>query len=103
MSDKLMPTSIAQHVATPARPLTREQMTAWLDQVMSRRRVLAGATGLSLAALAGTILGGCGDGNGVGEREGSMPADTATAGPAGLQLPGRVIEHGRQGYPAARP
>ena len=54
-------------------------MTDWIDQLISRRSVLAGATTLSLAALAGTMLGGCGDGDGKGdvpyEPDGpSMPA-----------------------------
>ena len=75
MSDEMVPTPIAKHVKTAVRPVTRQQMTAWLDQVTSRRGVLAGAATLSLAALAGTILGGCGDSDGVGNRDGSTPED----------------------------
>lgn len=36
----------------------REQRTAWIEQLATRRGVLAGATTLSLAGLAGLVLGG---------------------------------------------
>ena len=74
MSDKLMPTPTAHRDTAAPRPVTREQMKAWIDQLISRRSVLTGATTLSLAALAGTMLGGCGDGDGAAPDGTAQPA-----------------------------
>ena len=77
MPEKPLSTQSAPADGAANRTVTREQMTAWTEQLVSRRRVLAGATTLSLTGLAGLILGGC---------EGD-PGDTGPAGPAGPGSP----------------
>ena len=59
MSDRPLLTQPAHSDSATKRAVSQEQMTAWIEQLVSRRRVLAGATTLSLAGLAGLVLGGC--------------------------------------------
>ena len=76
MSEEPMPTPSARRDGAAPRPVTCQHMTDWIDKRIRRRSVLAGATTLSLAALAGTMLGGCGDGKGVRDEPtpAAMPA-----------------------------
>ena len=73
MSGKTLSTQSAHSDATTKGAVTREQMTAWIEQLVTRRGVLAGAATIGVAGLAGLILGGC---------EGD-PGATGPAGPAG--------------------
>lgn len=76
MSEEPLLTQSARSDGGAKGAVTQEQMTAWVELLVSRRRVLAGATTLGLAGLAGLVLGGCeGD-------EGATGA-TGPAGPAG--------------------
>ena len=59
MSEKSLLTPLARSDGATTRAVTQEQMTAWIEQLVSRRRVLTAATTLSLAGLAGLVLGGC--------------------------------------------
>ena len=59
MSEKPLLTQSAQTDGATKRAVTREQMNAWIEQLVTRRSVLAGATTISLAGLAGLVLGGC--------------------------------------------
>ena len=53
--------------------MSEKQMNAWIEQLVSRRRVLAGATTIGLAGLAGLVLGGCeGDGEAAVAADGNM-------------------------------
>ena len=61
MSEKPLSTQSAHSDGATKRAVTREQLTAWIEQLVTRRSVLAGATTLSLAGLAGLVLGGCDD------------------------------------------
>ena len=78
MSEKPLSTQSAPSDGAANRTVTHEQVTAWIEQLVSRRRVLAGATTLSLAGLAGLVLGGCEGGQG----------DAGPAGPAAPTPPG---------------
>ena len=71
MSEKPLSTQSAHSDSATKQAVTREQMTAWIEQLVTRRGVLAGAATISLAGLAGLILGGC---------EGD-PGATGPAGP----------------------
>ena len=73
MSGKPLSTQPAHSDGTPERVVTREQMATWVEQLVTRRVVLSGATTVGLAGLAGLILGGC---------EGD-PGDPALDGPTG--------------------
>ena len=73
MSEQPLSRPAADRGSAAPRPATRRDMTDWIDQLISRRSVLAGATTLSLAALAGTMLGGCGDGSGEAPDEPAQP------------------------------
>ena len=73
MSEQPLSTQSAHSDGAASRAVTREQMNAWIEQLVSRRRVLAGATTIGLAGLAGLVLGGC---------EGD-PGPAGPAGPAG--------------------
>ncbi len=75
MSEKPLLTQSVHSDGATKRAVTREQMNAWVEQLVTRRSVLAGATTLSLAGLAGLVLGGC-DG------------EQAATGPPGPTPPG---------------
>lgn len=72
MTEQPLSTQSAHFDGAVNRAVTREQMNAWIEQSVSRRRVLAGAATLSLAGLAGLVLGGC-------------EGDTATAPDGNMQ------------------
>ena len=59
MSEKPLSTQSAHSNGATKRAVNREQMNAWIEQLVTRRSVLAGATTLSLAGFAGLVLGGC--------------------------------------------
>ena len=78
MSEKPLSTQSAPSGGATKRAATREQMTAWIEQLVTRRGVLAGATTISLAGLAGLVLGGCdGDGDATTPAGPSQPAAPA--------------------------
>ena len=79
MTDQLLSTQSAPSDGAVNRAVTRKQMNAWIEQLVSRRRVLAGAATLSLAGLAGLVLGGCeGDDGTATAPDGTMqPASPA--------------------------
>ena len=81
MSEQPLSTQSAHSDGAVNRAVTREQMNAWIEQLVSRRRVLAGATTLSLAGLAGLVLGGC-------EGDQGDPGPAGPAGPPGPTPPG---------------
>ena len=86
MSEQPLSTQSARSDDATKRAVTQEQMTAWIEQLVSRRRVLAGATTLSLAGLAGLVLGGC-------------EGDDGATGPAGPAGPAGPPEHTPPGPP----
>ena len=53
MSEKPLSTQSAHSNGATKRAVNREQMNAWIEQLVTRRSVLAGATTLSLAASRG--------------------------------------------------
>ena len=59
MTEQPLSTQSPRSEGAVSRAGTRERMNAWIEQLVSRRRVLAGAATLSLAGLAGLALGGC--------------------------------------------
>ena len=77
MSEKSLSTPSAPSDGRAKQAVTRDQMTAWIEQLMTRRGVLSGATTIGLAGLAGLVLGGC---------EGDQ-GDVGPAGPAGAEGP----------------
>ena len=83
MSRKPLSTQPAVSGGTAERVVTRGQMTAWIEQLVTRRSVLRGATTIGLASLAGLVLGGC-------EGEHGEPGPAGPAGPAGP--PGASLE-----------
>ena len=85
------------------RAVTREQMNAWIEQLMTRRGVLSGTVTIGLAGLAGLVLGGCeGDQGDVGPAGATGPA--GPAGPPGPTPPGppafnfKVVSVFEQGF-----
>ena len=73
MSEQPLSTQSAHSDGTVNRAVTHEQMNAWIERLMSRRRVLAGAATLSLAGVAGLVLGGCeGDDDTAAAPDGNM-------------------------------
>ena len=77
MSGKPTSTQPEHSDGTTERIISRSQVTAWIEQLVTRRGVLSGATTIGLAGLAGLVLGGCEGGQG----------DTGAGGPAGPPRP----------------
>ena len=59
MPEQPLSTQSAHSDGAIDRAVTRQQVNAWIEQLVSRRRVLAGAATIGLASLAGLVLGGC--------------------------------------------
>ena len=79
MSGKPLSTPVAPTHGATERAVMLEQMTTWIEQLVTRRGVLSGATALGLAGFAGLVLGGC-----EGDQGEPGPAGpTGPAGPAG--------------------
>ena len=87
MSEKSLSTPSAQPDGSAKQAVTRAQMDAWIEQLMTRRGVLSGATTIGLAGLAGLVLGGCeGDQGDVGPAGPAGPPGPTPAGPPELNF-----------------
>ena len=82
MSEKPLLTRSVRSDDANRRAVTQEQTTTWIEQLVSRRRVLAGATTLGLAGLAGLVLGGCEGDDAVT----TMPDGTTQSAPSAFNF-----------------